>query len=60
MNSNFLIEYEKKLVETSWKEGWQEGYNDKCEEIAKNMKSKYSDEEISKITRLSLEEVIGL
>ena len=56
MNTNYLIEYEKNLVETSM----EKASNDKCVEIAKNMKGKYSDEEISEVTGLSLEEVIGL
>ena len=60
INTNFLIEYEKELVETSRKEGREEGSNDKCEEIAKNMKGKYSDEEISEVTGLSLKKVIAL
>lgn len=69
MNTNFLREYERELVENSKEEGRDEGIKEGMEkilkfvnreEVARNMKGKYSDEEISDITGLSIEEVIKL
>ena len=73
MNTNYLIEYERKLVESSREEGREEGIKEGIKEgreegikegikknsknVVRNMKGKYSDEEISDVTGLSIKEI---
>lgn len=55
--AEFLIEYEKNLVESSIEKGRKEGRDDGIREVAKNLKDTLSDEDIAERTGLSVEEV---
>ena len=60
VNNDYLIEYERKLVENSIEEGRKEGRKEGILNVVRNMKGKFPDEVICEVTGLSLEEVMKL